>query len=244
MVAVSLPAVIDTSFSHSHYYSQDLHREAQMDWATTAHSLQKNKMSSLSHSSLYFPLSVTPSYQLTFDSYRENFFGFAAPPGLPNYNFGLLDQRLAVEWVSKNIEAFGGDPARILLFGQSAGGASVDIYSYAWTEDPIVNAFIPESGAVGVLTTGDTTSIDMWFNVSQALGCGGPTVADSSVACMRTKSVEAILDAVAIAGDFTPVVDNVTIFGDYEARGKAGKFVKRVRIKASRDQQFFILIKL
>jgi cholinesterase len=89
-----------------------------------------------------FKLIFSPllGYQLTSESYRENFFGFAALPGLPNYNFGLLDQRLAVEWVSKNIEAFGGDPARILLFGQSTGGGSVDIYSYAWTEDPIVNA--------------------------------------------------------------------------------------------------------
>jgi cholinesterase len=195
-------------------------------------------MSSSSHSS-YYPLSLTKSYQLTFShSYRENFFGFAAPPGLPNYNFGLLDQRLAVEWVSKNIESFGGDPTRILLFGQSAGGASVDIYSYAWTKDPIINAFIPESGAVGVLTSGAPNSSEMWFNVSQALGCGAlSTGAASSVACIRTKSVEAILKAVAITGDFVPVVDNMTVFSDWETRGKAGKFIKRVCIKPSKHHQ-------
>jgi carboxylesterase type B len=63
-------------------------------------------------------LNLTYLVKLTHqDSYRVNFFGFAAPPGLPNYNFGFLNQRLAVEWVRDNIAAFGGDPARITLFG-------------------------------------------------------------------------------------------------------------------------------
>lgn len=168
---------------------------------------------------------------LTTSSYRTNFFGFAAPPGLPNYNFGLLDQRLAVKWVYANIAGFGGDPERITLFGQSAGGASVDIYSYAWTEDPIANAFIPESGATGVLTSGDPNAPANWYQVSQALGCGGNTTAAAlTVACVRSASVQAVLNAVATTGtSFVPVVDNVTIFSDYAARGLAGEFVHRVR---------------
>jgi carboxylesterase type B len=52
-------------------------------------------------------------------NYRVNVFGFPGLPGLPGVaqNAGLLDQRLAVEWVHENIEAFGGDPRRITIFG-------------------------------------------------------------------------------------------------------------------------------
>ena len=65
--------------------------------------------------------SLVPPTILTNNSYRINIFGFPGLPGM-DQNLGLLDQRLAIEWVSKNIAAFGGDPTRITIFGQSAGG--------------------------------------------------------------------------------------------------------------------------
>ena len=54
-------------------------------------------------------------------SYRVNIFGFPGLPGM-DQNLGLLDQRLAIEWTRDNIAAFGGDPNRITIFGQSSGG--------------------------------------------------------------------------------------------------------------------------
>ncbi len=64
-------------------------------------------------------------------NYRLNCFGFLCHPEITAENpdapanFGLLDQRLAMQWVKKNIGAFGGDAENITIGGQSAGGGSV-----------------------------------------------------------------------------------------------------------------------
>lgn len=63
-------------------------------------------------------------------NYRTNilgFYDFTTYPGCEDFdsNCGLSDQILALNWIKQNVEAFGGDPARITIAGESAGGASV-----------------------------------------------------------------------------------------------------------------------
>ncbi len=63
-------------------------------------------------------------------NYRLGILGFFNVPGTETKgNYGLLDQIAALRWVKKNIAAFGGDPKKVTIFGESAGAGSVSILS-------------------------------------------------------------------------------------------------------------------
>ncbi|MGA9589003.1 MAG: carboxylesterase family protein [Salegentibacter sp.] len=87
-------------------------------------------------------------------NYRLNIFGFFAHPGLtaesPNNasgNYGLLDQNMALKWVQKNIAAFGGDPGRVTIAGESAGSISVSEQMASPLSKDLFAGAIGESGA-------------------------------------------------------------------------------------------------
>ncbi|KAF2674097.1 alpha/beta-hydrolase [Microthyrium microscopicum] len=172
-------------------------------------------------------------------NYRISVFGFPGMSFLPDKNVGLLDQRMALEWVRDNIEKFGGDPSRITLFGQSAGAASVDYYAYAYTKDPIVNAFIPQSGTSSTMSfSGFGNVSEAWYKASEKLGCGTAADGEKTLDCMRTKSTDDIISVVKPPpsnsstsalnfGVFLPRVDGKTVFDDYAARTAAGNYIKK-----------------
>lgn len=87
-------------------------------------------------------------------NYRLGVFGFFSHPELtkesPQHasgNYGLLDQAAALEWVKKNIAAFGGDPKNITIFGESAGSFSVCALMASPVSRGLLHRAIGESGA-------------------------------------------------------------------------------------------------
>jgi carboxylesterase type B len=164
-------------------------------------------------------------------NYRLGFWGFPGAPGAKDANPGLLDQRMAVEWVRDNIANFGGDPKRITLFGESAGGASVDYHTYAWRKNPIISSIIAESGVASIGSLAKGTSEGNWYELAQKLGCGGEAAGESTVECVRHRDFREIQaaterDPAASTMDikFSPIADNKTVFSDYGTLGRTGKF--------------------
>ena len=97
-------------------------------------------------------------------NYRLGRFGFFDHPELATFNeganFGLLDQRAAFQWVRDNIEAFGGDPNQITLFGNSAGGESILFHMTSPVSRGLFHRAIVQSGLGGRDLLNSSSSVD------------------------------------------------------------------------------------
>ncbi|PPR00078.1 hypothetical protein CVT24_008980 [Panaeolus cyanescens] len=166
-------------------------------------------------------------------NYRLNIFGQPNAPqlagGKTSQNFGLLDIEAGIQWVHDNIAAFGGDPNRISLFGQSAGAVAIDAYTFSHVGDTIVKGVIEESGNLGLSATGGldgTMNATSWNAIANAVGCGTTTDA-AQLACMKAVPFRTLGDAVIKSNlSFNLVADNITIFTDTATRAANGNFLK------------------
>ena len=123
-----------------------------------------------------------PDVILVYIEYRLGVFGFFHLSHLPDgadypdaQNLGLMDQMMALKWIHNNIEAFGGDPGNVTIFGESAGGGSVSLLPLIEGSHNYFQRVIAQSGSV-CFSRSEAEAIACTNEVMSALGC--KTVAD------------------------------------------------------------------
>ena len=123
-------------------------------------------------------------------NYRLGALGFLHTAELGG-NYAIMDQTYALQWTRDNIAAFGGDPSRVTIFGQSAGAMSVAAHLGSPPSYSLFQAAIMESNPLTIAWSTEDNALKMADKFAAALNCS--SAADT--ACLRAASVDAILDA-------------------------------------------------
>ncbi|KAJ5588003.1 secreted lipase [Penicillium hispanicum] len=174
-------------------------------------------------------------------NYRVGGFGFM--PGSEilqdgSANLGLLDQRRALEWVADNIEAFGGDPSKVTIWGVSAGSISVfdqmAMYdgNHTYNGSPLFKGAIMDSGTLSAADPVDGVKGQKVFDtVVKSAGCHD---AADSLECLRgldytsflnaANSVPGALSYNSVALSYVPRPDGTVLTDSPERLAGEGKY--------------------
>ncbi|KAJ5131644.1 secreted lipase [Penicillium atrosanguineum] len=174
-------------------------------------------------------------------NYRLGAFGFL--PGSEvlkdgSANLGLLDQRLALEWVADNIEAFGGDPSKVTLWGESAGAISVfnqlALYdgNHTYKGSPLFRGGIMNSGSITPADPVDCAKGQAVFDhVVKNAGCDDEK---DALACLRNLDYTSFLNAAnsfpndvsytSISLPYLPRPDGKVLTDSPERLAESGKY--------------------
>ncbi len=168
--------------------------------------------------------------------YRLGALGFLDPADLPrdadldDANLGLLDQIAALEWVRAEIDAFGGDPGNVTVFGTGAGATSVACLLSAKRAHGLFRRAILASGSLDVDAREDSTRRTRAF-----LAALGLKPADARK--LVELPVDALLGAQRRTGEFRPTVDGALLAASPLAAARAGTIaVMPTIIGTNRDE--------
>src|SRR5580698_4111609 len=137
----------------------------------------------------------TPTVVVTMN-YRLGLFGFFAHPAIDAEghlfgNYAVLDQQAVLQWVQRNAAAFGGDPTRVLLGGQSAGASDTGYNMISPLAKGLFNRALYESSPLSAVTP-YSIGLTAGTNFAVAAGCGSGSDA-ATAACLRALPVRQIL---------------------------------------------------
>jgi para-nitrobenzyl esterase len=166
-------------------------------------------------------------------NYRLGALGFLAHPVLtaesPDHtsgNFGIQDQQAALKWVRRNIRAFGGDPERVTIFGESAGGLSTLTNLISPTAHGLFDRAIVESGTYALSQPTLAQTEAAGANFVKAVGCNQPSSA-AVLTCLRGLSVSTILanQALSFVGSLPiPNIDGKVLKESISSALGSGRF--------------------
>ncbi|XP_077423118.1 cholinesterase-like [Vanacampus margaritifer] len=150
-------------------------------------------------------------------NYRIGALGFLAlPDNNIQGNAGLLDQRLALQWVASNIVAFGGDPSRVTIFGESAGSASVGYHLLSPGSHDLFQRAVMQSGSPNAPWASASKSViyERSMRLATLIGCTTSSPAQLDV-CLQTadpsvitsKQFDVLTEPNILPNPFGPTVD-------------------------------------
>jgi len=167
-------------------------------------------------------------------AYRLGVFGFLADPELSREaktsgNYGLEDMIAGLQWVKTNIAKFGGDPSRVTIFGESAGGIAVSMLAASPAAKGLFQRAISESGGnFGPARMGNEGGVNM-VTLKSAEASGHAFLAKlgaNDINAARTLDAQKIQAALGpgLQGGFWPVFDGNFLPGDQYELYLAGRF--------------------
>jgi para-nitrobenzyl esterase len=162
-------------------------------------------------------------------NFRLGALGWLAHPSLDaesgtSGNYGILDQIAALEWVQRNVAAFGGDPGRVTITGQSAGANDVGVLLASPSSKGLfATVLIEAAGELDQPSLPDYEA-NVGLDVVNKLGCAGAT---DVPACLRAVPAATIVKTVpgsgGLAGStYGPVVDGIVLPQNVQQTAKEG----------------------